>query len=107
MIRPIAKPTPRFVEKMLAKRARDRAAIAARGEVRRRDGGRCRCCGKSGFECHHLRYRSRGGKDDPSNQVLLCDTCHRAVHGHALKVYGHDASSVRFEWDPRLKRRTA
>lgn len=50
MIRPIAKPTPRFVEKMLKKREREREAIRVRAAVRRRDGGKCRACGKPAFE---------------------------------------------------------
>ena len=107
MIRPIAKPTPRFVEKMLAKREREREAIRVRAAVRRRDGGKCRACGKPGFETHHIIYRSHGGRDTEDNLVTTCATCHRAIHGHALAIIGHDAASARFEWDPRLKRRTA
>lgn len=107
MIRPIAKPTPRLVEKMLKKREREREAIRVRAAVRRRDGGKCRACGKPAFETHHIRYRSHGGGDTESNLVLLCDADHRAVHGHALRIIGTDAASVRFEWDARLKHRTA
>lgn len=104
---PLAKPTPRFVEKLLAKRADEREAIRVRAAVRKRDGGKCRVCGRQGFETHHVVYRSMGGRDTEDNIITVCADDHRAIHGHALKVYGHDASSVRFEWDPRLKRRTA
>ncbi len=108
MIRPLAKPTPRFVEKLIAKREREREAIENRAKVRKRDGGRCVACKKVGYtDAHHIKFRSQGGSDDVSNQVSVCRDCHKAIHGHALRVYGHDAASVRFEWDPRLKKRTA
>ncbi len=104
---PVAKPTPRFVEKLIAKRERDRETIRVRAAVRKRDGGKCRCCGKPGFDLHHIVYRSRGGKDTEDNLVTTCRACHTAIHQHALKVYGADARSVRFEWHAALKRRTA
>ena len=31
---------------------------------------------------HHMKYKSRGGSDNPINLVRLCRTCHRDVHDH-------------------------
>ena len=46
--------------------------------VIQRDMGICRCCGKKtdDYEIHHIRARSQGGSDHPSNLVLLCIDCH-------------------------------
>jgi hypothetical protein len=50
-----------------------------------RDGWRCAapgCTSRRNLEDHHLRYRSRGGADDPANRVCLCRFHHqRGEHG--------------------------
>jgi hypothetical protein len=57
-------------------------------EIRRgavsRDGGRCQECGTSRhpLHVHHIESLSRGGSDDPSNLVTLCEDCHSQYHSH-------------------------
>ncbi|MCJ0903483.1 HNH endonuclease signature motif containing protein [Rhodococcus sp. ARC_M6] len=45
--------------------------------------GDCRTpgCGRTRFlHAHHVRFWGRGGKTDLDNLILLCATCHRALH---------------------------
>lgn len=39
-------------------------------------------CGNGDLHVHHIRRRSQGGTDDPSNLVTLCATHHKYVHDH-------------------------
>lgn len=53
-----------------------------------RDGG-CRTpgCGRTRFlHAHHVRFWGRGGRTDLDNLVLLCGTCHRALHKGAFSI---------------------
>lgn len=55
-------------------RAKRLAAIAAAG-------GRCQVCNSpNGLEAHHRTY-ARFGREEPGDLTILCDTCHRLVHG--------------------------
>ena len=51
-----------------------------------RSGGVCEGCGHAdATEMHHRKYKSRGGKDTPSNALHLCGWgnhtgCHGAAH---------------------------
>jgi hypothetical protein len=59
--------------------------------VWRRFGGRCcvpGCRSARGIECHHLKPRSEGGSHDPSNLILLCSSCHAALHAGLLILQG-------------------
>ena len=50
--------------------------------VRKRDGCRCRKCGKRGMlHVHHKRPVSEGGWHWPRNLITLCVGCHEKVHG--------------------------
>lgn len=56
-----------------------------RAEIRKRDGERCRWCGRngsSGLQIHHILYRSQGGPDHHSNLILLCADHHALVHSN-------------------------
>lgn len=53
----------------------------AREGVHRRTGRICDRCGMAGNQIHH-RQRRREGGHGLANLVLLCDTCHTAVHAH-------------------------
>lgn len=53
-----------------------------------RDGG-CRTpgCGRTKFlHAHHVRFWGRGGRTDLDNLILLCGTCHRALHKGAFSI---------------------
>jgi hypothetical protein len=62
----------------------DPAWRAVRLRVLERSGGLCECCGAGlnplAFECHHRKFRSQGGTDDPRNLLALLRGCHRRVH---------------------------
>lgn len=53
----------------------------ARQGVRKRTNGVCDRCALHGNQIHH-RQRRRDGGHGLANLVLLCDTCHRWVHGN-------------------------
>lgn len=41
----------------------------------------CAHCGTTNdLHAHHIEYRSNGGTDDLSNQIVLCESCHIKVH---------------------------
>lgn len=51
------------------------------------DGGICRSCGsKYSLHCHHVIYRSQGGKHERHNLITLCHDCHALVHSNK-KIY--------------------
>jgi len=48
-----------------------------------RDKNRCQECKKivrDGYEIHHIRRREYGGTNHPSNLMLLCKECHKALN---------------------------
>jgi 5-methylcytosine-specific restriction endonuclease McrA len=48
----------------------------------------CRVCGHRGQEVHHVTFRSQGGKNEMSNLILLCTTCHHTkAHGPDARKY--------------------
>jgi hypothetical protein len=57
----------------------------ARSAIHERDGYRCTapgCTQRAMLEAHHLRYRSSGGGNEPSNLITLCAFHHRlGEHG--------------------------
>ena len=61
--------------------------------VYNRDKGICRLCGNNNIQLHHIIYRSEAKEliDEPSNCIMLCESCHRLVHSN--KHY----------WQPILK----
>jgi 5-methylcytosine-specific restriction endonuclease McrA len=78
-----------------------------RVQVFTRDGGACTCCGLGlgdDWECHHRRYRSRGGKNELANLIALCPACHRSAHrdetalatgyGWVVSQFGPDPADV-------------
>ena len=61
-----------------------------RRQVVARDGGRCgnpRCHHRADH-CHHIVFRSQGGKTKLANEVAVCTTCHALVHAGLLRVGG-------------------
>jgi 5-methylcytosine-specific restriction endonuclease McrA len=48
----------------------------------RRDGAKCKDCGRTDhLTIHHPIPIAKGGKDIPSNRIFLCPTCHINRHG--------------------------
>jgi 5-methylcytosine-specific restriction endonuclease McrA len=80
---------PRAIDKRAEARAKEREWQQVRAEVKQRDQGRCRLCSGPGFDCHHITYRSRGGKNEARNTVLLCRRCHADVHNGIVKLAGN------------------
>jgi 5-methylcytosine-specific restriction endonuclease McrA len=57
-------------------------------QVIRRAMGMCEICkAKAGDVIHHRKLRSQGGTNALANLMLLCDACHRYVHGHPAMSY--------------------
>ena len=86
-------------------RAIERGARTRRGSaetqrtVQRRDGFACQCpdCPHTVWlHSHHLTLYCRGGLSVPSNEVLVCSTCHRNLHRGRLKVTGNPEAGL--EW---------
>ena len=99
----LKKPTPTYYVKEDAKRERMTNWRKLSAAVTRRDGKHCRVCGAiHALDLHHILMRSLGGKDEIDNLCWVCRDCHKAIHGHALKVRwtneANRAKTVRFEW---------
>lgn len=60
-----------------------------RKDVKKRDEGRCRACGRYGAQLHHLERRSAGGPWTAGNVVLLCLLCHQFAHAALLHFTGN------------------
>jgi len=53
--------------------------------------GLCPLCNRkitklTGWHSHHMEWRSRGGKDQAANRVLLHPECHERLHRQGLTV---------------------
>ena len=71
-----------------------------RRRVMAREGGRCgnpRCRNRADH-CHHIVFRSQGGKTELANEVAVCVTCHALVHAGLLRVSGDVGENLR--WAP-------
>jgi 5-methylcytosine-specific restriction endonuclease McrA len=58
--------------------------MSYKDEVRERDNV-CQYCGATGsrhnrLQVHHIIFKCRGGPSIPSNCILLCEICHKAIH---------------------------
>ncbi|WP_417064451.1 HNH endonuclease [Gordonibacter urolithinfaciens] len=61
--------------------ARQQGRCASCGKVcAELSGGRWRT-GRLGGQVHHIVPLSRGGSNQDTNAVLLCEACHRRAHG--------------------------
>jgi len=70
--------------------------------VLQRDGFKCQWCGyicpvkelrrkSDKLQVHHIRYKSEGGSNHPSNLITLCRKCHGAVHNGRIELPQHPA----------------
>ena len=71
-----------------------------RHAVFERDGWRCTvpgCSAVAGLHDHHIRFRSAGGSDAPSNRTSLCWWHHQqGVHGGRVRCEGEAPDRLRF-----------
>ena len=44
----------------------------------------CEVCGSQANAVHHIVYRSRGGGNDITNLMALCQHCHELAHEEKL-----------------------
>ena len=79
-------------------------ALAERSTPQRRalarDGGLCQVpgCSRAADHAHHVRFRSRGGPDDPANLASLCAPHHlRGVHRGYIHVSGCAPDGLRWK----------
>ena len=61
-----------------------------RRQVLAREGGRCGTprCHHVADHCHHIVFRSQGGKTKLANEEAVCGTCHALIHAGVLRVSG-------------------
>lgn len=74
---------------------------AVRRDVLERDGWRCMypgCEARKNLEVHHVRFRSRGGTDEPSNLAVVCHFHHAMIHAEQIALSGRAPLSL--EWTP-------
>lgn len=45
----------------------------------------CEICVRPATDIHHIKYKSRGGKDEICNLMALCRDCHNLAHDEILK----------------------
>jgi 5-methylcytosine-specific restriction endonuclease McrA len=75
-------PKPHTSQKAIDARTRLEAYLEIRKEIFLRDHSKCRECGfQNHLQVHHIIPRSKGGSDDPSNLITLCNRCHQSKHG--------------------------
>lgn len=96
------KPTPHCLTKLAIERAEQNARRATYARVTRRDGKRCRVCGKAGGDHHHILARSQGGRDTDGNLLLLCRACHDYRHAQLIRITGNAEGRVSVWWDARV-----
>ncbi len=99
MLCPQPKGRPSVFEKRDVSRERMALRRTVYAAVDARDERQCRCCGRrEKLHHHHLTFRSKGGGDETSNVLLLCNWCHSLVHARQLWIFGKDANKrISFE----------
>jgi 5-methylcytosine-specific restriction endonuclease McrA len=45
----------------------------------------CELCGLRASDLHHIKYKSRGGKNNIENLIALCRNCHTLAHSEKIK----------------------
>lgn len=79
---------PKRLRRVGKKGERDREELAETKPVLlERSRGRCEArtsslCTGVGVHAHHVRRRSQGGSNDPTNLLWVCFFCHAAIHAN-------------------------
>ncbi len=92
----------------LATWGRPERFVPSAHRIYQRDGWRCTapgCTAYRNLQDHHVRFRSAGGSDDPSNRTTLCAWHHlRGVHAGTIRCAGEAPDTLVFDLgvrDPR------
>jgi len=74
-----------------------------RRRILAREAGRCGNprCHNPASHCHHIVFRSRGGKSELANEVAVCTTCHALIHAGLLRVSGRAGGEM--QWLPVVR----
>lgn len=54
---------------------------ALRAQAYDRAGGQCELCGGKAAAAHHIKYPKDYREDAPQNLLVVCELCHRKLHG--------------------------
>ena len=86
--------------------AKRRAYALVCRAVDARDGLCCRICRNYCVEAHHhhIVFRSRGGKDVPSNLIRICAGCHDAIHSTRKLVVTGSSDNLNYTWQRQIAR---
>ena len=74
---------------------------AVRQLVLERDGWKCTypgCGARAQLDVHHVRFRSRGGRDEPWNLTSVCRFHHELIHVEQVSVRGRAPAEL--DWMP-------
>jgi hypothetical protein len=74
---------------------------------RRQKSKECSRCGSTkNIEKHHIKFKSKGGTNDPSNIDYLCAECHDFLHAEENLISAIESVWRSIEYWGRLKERT-
>lgn len=92
------KPPSRAAEKRLRLQLKTKRQREVYAQVDAREKYRCRHCARPlpamQRHHHHIRFRSKGGRDTTANVVLICAEAHAELHAYRLFIVGDDANGV-------------
>jgi hypothetical protein len=85
-------------------RAQLKQANTLQRRIRARDRHFCQVpgCSRAAVHAHHIKARSQGGSDDPSNLISLCAAHHlHGIHGGRMRVTGSAPDKLAWEFGLR------
>ncbi len=85
-------------------RAQLKQANTLQRRIRARDRHFCQVpgCSRAAVHAHHIKPRSQGGSDDPSNLISLCAAHHlHGIHGGRMRVTGTAPDNLVWEFGLR------
>src|SRR4051794_18036262 len=97
-----------FIETWKPEALKHRATLQRK--ILERDGGVCQVpgCSRAADHVHHIRFRSAGGSDDPSNLTSICSVHHlQSIHRGRIRVSGTAPDQLRWQLGIRGRERTS